>query len=28
MGHRSGGGISVYRFNAEALTLERIWVAE
>jgi hypothetical protein len=28
MGHRSGGGISVYRFNAEALSLERIWVAE
>lgn len=28
MGHRSGGGISVYRFDAEALTLERVWVVE
>ena len=28
MGHRSGGGISVYRFDAEALTLEREWVVE
>lgn len=28
MGHRSGGGISVYRFDPEALTLERIWVVE
>ncbi|MDY6799069.1 MAG: hypothetical protein SVX28_10090 [Pseudomonadota bacterium] len=28
MGHRSGGGISVYRFDADALTLERVWVVE
>jgi len=28
MGHRFGGGISVYRFDAEALTLEREWVVE
>ncbi|MDX1801502.1 MAG: WD40 repeat domain-containing protein, partial [Marinobacter sp.] len=26
MGHRSGGGISVYRFDADTLTLERTWV--
>lgn len=26
MGHRSGGGISVYRFDADKLTLERTWV--
>ena len=26
MGHRYGGGISVYRFDADTLTLERTWV--
>jgi len=26
MGHRSGGGISVYEFDAEALGVERTWV--
>ena len=28
MGHRSGGGISVYQFDADKLTLERTWVVE
>lgn len=28
MGHRSGGGISVYKFDPDALTLERTWVVE
>ena len=28
MGHRSGGGISVYRFDADNLTLKRTWVVE
>ena len=28
MGHRSGGGISVYRFDADTLTLKRTWVME
>jgi len=28
MGHRSGGGISVYQFDPEALTLARVWVVE
>lgn len=27
MGHRSGGGISVYEFDEETLELERVWVA-
>ena len=28
MGHQSTGGISVYQFDPEELTLERIWVVE
>jgi len=28
MGHRSGGGISVYQFDHEELTLERAWVEQ
>ncbi len=28
MGHRSGGGISVYKFDPDSLTLERTWVVE
>lgn len=28
MGHQSSGGISVYQFDPEALTLERIWVVD
>ncbi|WP_417516004.1 WD40 repeat domain-containing protein [Marinobacter sp.] len=28
MGHKSTGGISVYQFDPEQLTLERIWVVE
>ncbi len=28
MGHQSSGGISVYHFDADQLTLERIWVVE
>lgn len=27
-GHRTGGGISVYQFDADKLTLERVWVVE
>ena len=28
MGHRTGGGISVYQFDADKLTLDRVWVVE
>ncbi|GGE51690.1 hypothetical protein GCM10011533_00010 [Streptosporangium jomthongense] len=28
MGHQSGGGISVYQFDPDELTLERVWVVE
>ena len=28
MGHQSTGGISVYQFDPDELTLERIWVVE
>ncbi|MFT4817718.1 MAG: hypothetical protein ACI90S_000074 [Marinobacter psychrophilus] len=28
MGHQSTGGISVYQFNPDELTLKRIWVVE
>lgn len=28
MGHRTGGGISVYQFDADKLTLDRAWVVD
>ena len=28
MGQRDGGGINVYQFDKESLTLDRVWVAD